>query len=51
VSADANLYAQQEANRRRSTWLVIGFIVFFAWVGFGGDVAFALLSADAPAGG
>jgi heat shock protein HtpX len=51
VSADANLFAQQEANRRRSTWLVIGFIVFFAWVGFGGDVAFALLTADAPAGG
>jgi heat shock protein HtpX len=50
VSADANLFAQQEANRRRSTWLVIGFIIFFAWVGFGGDVALALLTADAPAG-
>jgi len=50
VSADANLFAQQEANRRRSIWLVIGFIAFFAWVGFGGDVAFALLTADAPAG-
>jgi heat shock protein HtpX len=50
VSADANLFAQQEANRRRSTWLVIGFIVFFAWVGFGGDLAFGLLTADAPAG-
>ncbi len=46
----ANLFAQQESNRRRSTWLVIGFIVFFAWVGFGGDVAFAMLTADAPAG-
>ena len=44
----ANLFAQQESNRRRSTWLVIGFIVFFAWVGFGGDVAFALLTADSP---
>jgi heat shock protein HtpX len=50
VSADANLFAQQEANRRRSTWLVIGFIIFFAWVGFGGDLAFGLLTADAPAG-
>ncbi len=50
MSADANLFAQQEANRRRSTWLIIGFIIFFAWVGFGGDVAFALLTADAPAG-
>lgn len=48
MSADANLFAQQEANRRRSTWLVIGFIVFFAWVGFGGDLAFGLLTADAP---
>jgi heat shock protein HtpX len=50
VSPDANLFAQQEANRRRSTWLVIGFIVFFAWVGFGGDLAFGLLTADAPPG-
>ena len=46
----ANLFAQQESNRRRSTWLVIGFIVFFAWVGFGGDLAFGLLTADAPPG-
>ena len=38
------------SNRRRSTWLVIGFIVFFAWVGFGGDLDFGLLTADAPAG-
>jgi heat shock protein HtpX len=48
VSDDANLFAQQEANRRRSNWLVVGFIIFFAWVGFGGDLAFALLTADAP---
>ena len=48
MSEDANLFAQQEANRRRSTWLVIGFIVFFGWVGFGGDLAFGLLTADAP---
>jgi heat shock protein HtpX len=50
VSEDANLFAQQESNRRRSTWLVIGFIVFFAWVGFGGDLAFGLLTADAEPG-
>jgi heat shock protein HtpX len=50
VSEDANLFAQQESNRRRSTWLVVGFIVFFAWVGFGGDVAFGLLTADAEPG-
>jgi heat shock protein HtpX len=47
VSDEANLFAQQEANRRRSVWLVIGFIVFFAWVGFGGDLAFFLLTRDA----
>ena len=38
------------ANRRRSIWLVIGFIIFFAWVGFGGDLAFGLLTADAGPG-
>jgi heat shock protein HtpX len=32
-----NLFAQQEANRRRSRWLVVGFVLFFAWLGFGGD--------------
>lgn len=48
--SDTDLFAQQEANRRRSTWLVAGFVLFFAWVGFGGDVAFALLTRDAPAG-
>ena len=50
MSESTNLFAQQESNRRRSTWLVIGFIVFFAWVGFGGDLAFGLLTADAPPG-
>lgn len=50
MSEDGNLFAQQEANRRRSTWLVIGFILFFGWVGFGGDIAFALLTADGPPG-
>ena len=50
MSEDANLFAQQEANRRRSNWLVVGFIVFFAWVGFGGDVGLGLLTADAPPG-
>jgi len=49
--SDTDLFAQQDANRRRSVWLVAGFILFFAWVGFGGDVAFALLTRGAPAGG
>jgi heat shock protein HtpX len=48
VSDAANLFAQQQSNRRRSTWLTLGFILFFAWVGFGGDLAFYLLTADAP---
>ena len=50
MTEEANLFAQQQSNRRRSTWLVIGFIVFFAWVGFGGDLAFGLLTADDPPG-
>lgn len=37
MSESANLFAQQEANRRRSRNLVIGFILFFMWLGFGGD--------------
>ncbi|HET9605054.1 MAG TPA: M48 family metallopeptidase [Gemmatimonadales bacterium] len=43
-----NFLEQQAANRRRSQWLVAGFILFFAWVGFGGDLAFGLLTADSP---
>jgi heat shock protein HtpX len=50
VSEDANLFAQQESNRRRSTILTLGFILFFAWVGFGGDLAFYLITGDAPPG-
>jgi len=49
--SETDLFAQQEANRRRSGWLIGGFVLFFAWVGFGGDVAFALLTRDAPADG
>ena len=47
MSEQSNLFAQQEANRRRSIYLIIGFTLFFAWVGFGGDIAFYLLTADA----
>lgn len=43
---EVNLFAQQEANRRRTRWLVFGFIMFFAWVGFGGDLGFYLLTKD-----
>ena len=50
MSDEANLFAQQQANRRRSVWLVVGFILFFAWVGFGGDIAFFLMTQDAGPG-
>jgi heat shock protein HtpX len=50
VSEETNLFAQQDANRRRSVWLVIGFMLFFAWVGFGGDIAFYLMTVDAGPG-
>jgi heat shock protein HtpX len=46
VSDQADLFAQQEANRRRSVYLIVGFILFFAWVGFGGDIAWYLMTAD-----
>lgn len=42
-----NLFEQQASNRRRSTWLVAGFVLFFAWVGFGGDLAWYLSSVGA----
>ncbi|HWC74559.1 MAG TPA: M48 family metallopeptidase [Gemmatimonadales bacterium] len=42
TSPDGNLFQQQEANRRRTTWLVIGFVLFFAWLGFGGDFLWSL---------
>ncbi len=45
-----SLFDQQEANRRRSRWLVVGFILFFAWLGFGGDLILWLWSADAEPG-
>ena len=44
MTSPANLFEQQESNRRRSFWLVTGFVLFFAWVGFGGDVAWYLMT-------
>jgi len=43
-----NLFQQQEANRRRTFWLMVGFIAFFAWLGFGGDYIFHLSTLGAP---
>ncbi len=42
------LFEQQAANRRLTTWLVIAFVAFFAWLGFGGDWIFALYTAAGP---
>lgn len=41
---DTNLFAQQARNRRRSALIVFGFIAFFGWIGFGGDLAFYLIT-------
>ena len=43
-----NLFQQQEANRRRTVLLVIGFVIFFAWLGFGGDYIYYLSTRGAP---
>jgi heat shock protein HtpX len=32
-----DLFSQQQSNRVRSRFLIAGFILFFAWLGFGGD--------------
>jgi heat shock protein HtpX len=46
--SDQNLFAQQESNKRKSAWLVAGFLLFFAWIGFGGDLALYLGTRDSP---
>jgi heat shock protein HtpX len=43
-----NLFQQQEINRRRTVLLVIGFVLFFAWLGFGGDWIYSLYAASQP---
>jgi len=49
--SEGNLFAQQEANRKASRRLVAGFIVFVAWLGFGGDLIWYLASRDAAEAG
>jgi heat shock protein HtpX len=44
----ANLFQQQQANRRRTALLVVGFVAFIAWLGFGGDYIFYLYTRDLP---
>jgi len=47
--SDSNLFEQQRINRRRSVILVAAFLAFFAWIGFGGDLAAFLYTRDLPA--
>jgi heat shock protein HtpX len=44
--SNGNLFAQQEANRKASRRLVAGFILFIAWLGFGGDIIWYLWSSS-----
>jgi heat shock protein HtpX len=46
----ASLFEQQRRNRRRSAVLVTVFILFFAWIGFGGDLILFLQSSGAEPG-
>lgn len=48
--SDANLFEQQARNKRRSALLTAVFIAFTAWVGFGGDFGFYLLTRDVTEG-
>ncbi len=41
-----NLFEQQERNRRQTTLWMAAFVLFFAWLGFGGDLALYLGSVD-----
>src|SRR6266571_4355301 len=39
---------QEDANRRRTVWLIVCFVLFFAWLGFGGDYIYSLTTSHAP---
>lgn len=45
-----NLFEQQAANRRKSRWLIVAFLLFFAWLGLGGDFLWWQYTFDAPPG-
>ena len=47
----SDLFHQQEENRRKSSWLLLGFVFFFGWVGFGGDIALYLMRDGGLTGG
>ena len=47
-SEPVNLFAQQASNRRRSLMLMVVFVLFFGWLGFGGDWIAWQVTLDAP---
>lgn len=49
-SEPVDLFSQQARNRRRSAWLIAGFVLFFAWLGFGGDYIAYLYTQDVEPG-
>jgi heat shock protein HtpX len=46
-AAPLNLQEQQERNRRQTVLWMAAFVLFFAWLGFGGDLAAYFLTMDA----
>lgn len=46
MTEPVDLFSQQALNRSRSRRLTIGFILFFAWLGFGADVILWLSAAE-----
>lgn len=50
TSEPSDLFSQQQSNRVRSRVLTVGFVAFFAWLGFGGDWIAWQFTLDAPPG-
>jgi len=48
MNEDADLFTQQQRNRARSRLLILAFIAFFAWLGFGGDWILWQFTLQAP---
>ncbi|HJR67160.1 MAG TPA: M48 family metallopeptidase [Gemmatimonadaceae bacterium] len=49
MSNALDLFSQQQSNRSRSNWLIFGFVLFFAWLGFGSDLILLGINRGAPA--
>ena len=49
MTESVDLFSQQQANRSRSHWLIAGFVLFFAWLGFGGDLILLEMRRGEPA--